>query len=253
MKKTITILCVMIMFIISKNANAQTNTFPSTGAAGIGTTTPNSSSLLEIKSTTKGLLVPRMTQTQRDAIASPAKGLLIYQTDNTPGFYYYSGSIWKAVSSSTSSQWVTNGTSIYYNSGNVGIGLASPAHKLDVKGDININSGSVFRIGGKQTLYDDAPNQNMFVGDNAGIALNGGYNNTGVGPLSLNKNTNGNYNTAVGANSLVANTGGASNTAVGEKALTSNTTGYYNSAFGSGALYKNVSANDNTAIGLQSL
>jgi hypothetical protein len=54
MKKTITILCMTIMFIISKNSIAQTNTFPSTGAAGIGTTTPNSSSLLEIKSTTKG-------------------------------------------------------------------------------------------------------------------------------------------------------------------------------------------------------
>ncbi len=253
MKKLFIVLLMITILIISKNSTAQTNKFPSSGAAGIGTTTPNSSSLLEIKSTTKGLLIPRMTQTQRNAIVSPAKGLLIYQTNGTPGFYYYTGTAWKAVSSSTTSQWVTNGTSIYYNSGNVGIGLASPGYKLDVKGDININSGSVFRINGKQTLYDDAPNQNMFVGDNADTALNGGYNNTGVGPLSLNKNTNGNYNTAVGANSLVANTSGSSNTAVGEKAMYSNTTGYYNAAFGSGALYKNSTASDNTAIGLQSL
>src|SRR6476659_708106 len=67
------------------------NIFPSTGAAGIGTTSPNASSLLEVKSTTKGILIPRMTQTQRNAIATPATGLLIYQTDKTPGFYYYSG------------------------------------------------------------------------------------------------------------------------------------------------------------------
>ncbi len=67
---------------------AQTNTFPSTGAAGIGTITPNASSLLEIKSTTKGLLIPRMTQAQRNAIASPAAGLIIYQTNNTPGFSF---------------------------------------------------------------------------------------------------------------------------------------------------------------------
>ena len=40
---------------------------------------------------------PRMTQTQRDAIASPATGLLIYQTDNTPGFYY-DGAAWTAIS-----------------------------------------------------------------------------------------------------------------------------------------------------------
>ena len=72
---------------------AQTNTFPASGSVGIGTITPNSSSKLEIKSTTKGLLIPRMTQTQRNAIASPANGLLIYQTDNNPGFYYYNGSV----------------------------------------------------------------------------------------------------------------------------------------------------------------
>jgi hypothetical protein len=243
--------CLMMLIFISENSSGQTNKFPSSGAAGIGTTTPNSSSLLEIKSTTKGLLIPRMTQAQRNAITSPAKGLLIYQTDNTHGFYYYDGTAWKAIS--TTEAWKKNGTSIYYNSGKVGVGISAPAYKLDVSGDINISSGSVFRINGKQTLYDDAPNQNMFVGDNAGIALNGGYNNTGVGALSLNKNTNGNYNTAVGANSLLVNTSGSSNTAVGEKAMYSNTTGYYNAAFGSGALYKNTTANNNTAIGLQSL
>src|SRR5215471_11027510 len=83
--------------------SAQTNTFPSGGAAGIGTTTPDASSLLEIKSTKKGLLIPRMTKTQRDAIGAPATGLLIYQTNSTPGFYYYNGSAWQPVSSATSS------------------------------------------------------------------------------------------------------------------------------------------------------
>ena len=84
------------LFLLVK-LNAQ-NTFPSTGSAGIGTTSPNASSVLEMKSTTKGVLVPRMTLTQRNAIASPATGLLIYQTNSTPGFYYYSGSAWTAVS-----------------------------------------------------------------------------------------------------------------------------------------------------------
>ena len=61
---------------------------------GIGTTTPDASSALDITSTTKGLLIPRMTETQRDAISSPATGLMIYQTDGTVGFYYYNGSSW---------------------------------------------------------------------------------------------------------------------------------------------------------------
>jgi hypothetical protein len=55
---------------------------------------PDASSILDIKSTDKGILVPRMTQTQKNAITSPATGLLIYQTDGTSGFYYYNGSAW---------------------------------------------------------------------------------------------------------------------------------------------------------------
>src|SRR6266581_1986949 len=95
--KKISVLMLSCMMGISY-VHAQTNTFPSTGAAGIGTTTPDASSLLEIKSTSKGLLIPRMTKTQRDAIAAPATGLMIYQTNSTPGFYYYSGIAWTAVS-----------------------------------------------------------------------------------------------------------------------------------------------------------
>src|ERR1043165_2242421 len=99
MKKQLLVLStVAIIALFMNKAMAQTNTFPSTGAAGIGTTSPNASSLLDITSTTAGVLVPRMTKAQRDAIASPATGLLIYQTNNTTGFYYYSGSSWTAVS-----------------------------------------------------------------------------------------------------------------------------------------------------------
>jgi trimeric autotransporter adhesin len=80
-----------------KNSFAQ-NTFPATGSAGIGTAAPNAAALLEVKSTTKGILIPRMTLTQRNAIASPVVGLMIFQTNSTPGFYYYSGTTWTAVS-----------------------------------------------------------------------------------------------------------------------------------------------------------
>ena len=77
--------------------NAQTNIFPATGSAGIGTTTPNASSALEIKSTTQGILIPRMTKTKRDSIVTPATGLMIFQTNNSPGFYFYDGSAWTAM------------------------------------------------------------------------------------------------------------------------------------------------------------
>ena len=69
---------------------------------GINTSSPHESAALDIVSTTGGLLVPRMTETQRDAITSAATGLMIYQTDGTAGFYYYNGSSWATLGSATS-------------------------------------------------------------------------------------------------------------------------------------------------------
>lgn len=60
---------------------------------GIGTTTPNSKAQLEITSTNKGLLIPRMPLANRPS--TPPVGLMIYQTDQIPGFYYYTGTAWK--------------------------------------------------------------------------------------------------------------------------------------------------------------
>ncbi len=65
-----------------------------TAQVGIGTITPDASAQLEISSTNKGLLTPRLTKAQRDAISSPQTGLLIFQLDQLPGFYVYDGSSW---------------------------------------------------------------------------------------------------------------------------------------------------------------
>lgn len=79
---------------------------------GIGTNTPDASAKLDITSTDKGLLTPRMTASQRGLITSPATGLLIYQTDGTTGFYYYTGTAW--ISLSTSENAVPAGTIMPY-------------------------------------------------------------------------------------------------------------------------------------------
>mgnify|MGYP000850640853 CR=1 FL=1 len=68
------------------------------GAVGIGTTSPSASSLLDVSSTTQGFLPPRMTGTQRDAISSPAAGLMVYNT-TTNKLNFYNGSAWEAVTS----------------------------------------------------------------------------------------------------------------------------------------------------------
>ena len=59
---------------------------------GIGTTTPDPSAALDITSTTKGLLIPRMTNAQRQAISNPAAGLQVFVTDLDGGrFMFYDG------------------------------------------------------------------------------------------------------------------------------------------------------------------
>jgi hypothetical protein len=89
MKKILYILyCLFILNI----ADAQT---------GIGTTTPDASAKLDVSSTSKGFLPPRMTSLQRTGISSPASGLMVYQTDGTAGLYYYGSSGWIYIINST--------------------------------------------------------------------------------------------------------------------------------------------------------
>jgi streptogramin lyase len=61
---------------------------------GLGTNTPHPSAQLDISSNNSGVLIPRMTASERQGIASPATGLLVYQTNGTPGFYYFDGIHW---------------------------------------------------------------------------------------------------------------------------------------------------------------
>ena len=97
---------------------------------GINIETADPSAALDITSTTGGLLVPRMTATQRDAITSAATGLMIYQTDGTAGFYYYNGSSWEG----------------YYSKNEVDVLIANLQSKTDARvGDIRAG-GVVFWV-----------------------------------------------------------------------------------------------------------
>jgi len=117
-------------------------TIISNAQVGIGTTSPNASAALDITSTTAGLLTHRMTQAQRDAITSPATGLLIFQTDDSQ-FYYYDGSAWVPFQDN---DWTmhSNGKDMYNaNSGNVGVGTNAPTTKLHVE-DASVAPGNFF-------------------------------------------------------------------------------------------------------------
>ncbi len=72
---------------------------------GIGTTIPEASSILDIQSTSKGMIIPRMTITERNAIIAPANGLQIYNTTNNSSDIYSNG-VWKSFSFSVNSNLV---------------------------------------------------------------------------------------------------------------------------------------------------
>src|SRR5688500_15964451 len=103
---------------------------------------PHPSALLDIKSTTKGLLIPRMTVGERRAIASPSFGLLIYQytgdaqPDGQIGFYYRSASGWHRVASGDDLpelSWQRNSDLQYSLTERVGIGVNTPAAHLHIQ------------------------------------------------------------------------------------------------------------------------
>ncbi len=98
------------------------------------------SAMLDVKSTSAGMLIPRMTESDRNNITSPATGLLIYQTNNDPGYYYYDGSAWVrlSVGDEVDPTWDgdANTTSDVGRTGNVGIGTTSPSGKLHIPNSV---------------------------------------------------------------------------------------------------------------------
>jgi hypothetical protein len=68
--------------------------YSSGSSVGIGTTSPNASAILELSSTTQGVLFPRMTKAQRNLISSPPVGLIVYLTDTNEGLYIYKSTGW---------------------------------------------------------------------------------------------------------------------------------------------------------------
>jgi trimeric autotransporter adhesin len=260
---------------------------------GIGISLPDASALLELSSSSKGLLIPRVnlvSKTDVTTVPSPATGLLVLNTnDNTgqmpdgAGFYVWTGTTWVKLllneDGNATSGWTTRGnTGTNVDSNFVGTTDNVPlTFKINngLAGKININGSLAFGRGalknsslskintafGDSALYQNGigavfisnATENTAVGTKSAFSNTTGANNTAIGHYSLLSNTTGSGNTAMGRLSLFSNTTGIDNTAVGNISLFSNTTGRYNVACGPGALYANTTGYSNVAIGVNAL
>lgn len=215
---------------------------------GIGTTKPDQSAALDITSSTKGLLMPRMSLQQRGAIQNPAQGLVIYQTDFLSGFYFYDGKDWKSMTqeksvAGTDGDWTVIGNTGMHPTGNFIGNIDNIPFNIRIN---NQRAGFIDAAGG-------AGNYNAFFGSRAGLsgflAAQTGQANLGFGSEALRDYTTGGSNVAVGAFAQAFTTTGNLNVAVGSNALGANTTGSNNMAVGGGASRLNTTGSNNVAIG----
>ncbi len=158
---------IFIMMVAStQNGIAQGMAVNATGTAA------DASAALDVSSTSQGILVPRMTVVQRNAIGTPVNGLLIYQTDVTPGFYFYNGSAWTAVSGGAPSG--TAGGNLggtYPNPSVASLPAISGASLTNLSGG-NITAGTVTMT--KLSATGTADNTTYLRGDGAWATPAGG-------------------------------------------------------------------------------
>ena len=227
-------------------------------SVGIGTTTPDASAALDITSSTKGLLVPRVASAS--AVASPAPGLLVYQTGSPAGFYYNAGTAaapsWQQLGAAASGSFVQNTTTQQAGSNfnisgdgtvagtltavNAVLGTATVTGALTGSGaSIGTAVGVGIRTDGGLNLGQNGTGNNILLGYQAGQALTTGSNNLHSGYQAGNGTTTGSNNLFSGYQAGQNNTTGSNNTALG-----------YNSgpASGSGALTNATAVGANVSL-----
>ena len=238
---------IIVFFLCSIISNAQ---------VGIGTPTPEAT--LDITAanltpaTVDGLLIPRISRLRAKTMASIPTSTLVYVNDisngdllgttaniNSEGFYYWNGSVWIRLSTSSDSDaWKIIGNSGTDSTINF-IGTIDDE-------DITIRRNNL-RAG---YIGDPAFTPVTFVFNNANTSF--GANSLVNPTINIGAQT-GIRNTAFGANTMPSLTSGRRNTGLGESVLFSNTSGSENTAVGVGALYANTNANANVAIGRNAL
>lgn len=207
------------------------------GQVGINTdgSSPENSAMLDIKSTTRGLLIPRMTEAQRIAIANPATGLVVFQTNNSVGFYYFTGADWQWLNEQKVSGAGNDGQvafwfdylaldgddNLFWDNTNkrLGLGTTTPDQQLELTGNLKLpattaSTGIIYA--GSLPILHNFGTMNNFLGQRTGnLTLSGASYNNAVGDSALFSITSGDKNVAIGQGALKSLTSSTGNVAIG--------------------------------------
>lgn len=265
MKLAFRILPVLAFLAWVSEASAQNVGINETGA------NPNASAMLDVAANNKGILIPRLNRAQKFLINNPADGLLIYQTDDTVGFWYYEKNKWVPVMRS-----VTAGKGLVggYIQGTGSIEMQVTGVTPGTYGRINeypvftVNDLGQLTFAGVQEIVDkdstnelqtiSVSNDTLYLSKNGGSAfISGGWRTSGND--NIDDNTDFFGTTTNQAIRIKANDGWYGelnpknrNIAFGDRAHIGSK-GSDNIAMGRDALYSNVSGTDNIALGEYSL
>ncbi|MBS1567266.1 MAG: tail fiber domain-containing protein [Bacteroidetes bacterium] len=249
---------VAALLLLSTSVRAQNVAINSDGSL------PNPNAALDIKSTTKGLLIPRMTANDYYRIP-PVKGMLVYDTIANMFAYSNGGPSWTYMAPGGNG-WGLRGNSYTRDSGYF-LGTTDLA-PLRMK--VNNGLSGLLDADMRNSFWGHLAGANSVTSISQGARDSGNYPSlVAIGEQALYSNTTGSFNTATGASALYANTSGfyntangymalrnnagGSNTAVGAYSMQSNVNGYLNAAVGSYSLPFNVDGSYNTALGHQAL
>lgn len=257
------------------------------GGVGINNPSPHASALLDLTSTNKGLLMPRMTTAQRTAIASPATGLLVFDV-SLNAFYFFDGTIWQPMASG-SAGWSTTGNAgttiamhflgttddvplsfrvnsiaagrIDHLKANVTLGLRAGAAITTATSNVLIgdSAATALDVGMENTVVGDnaarsmqsfSSSWNTILGSKAAEQMVVGNNNVYIGAWAGRLTTGYTYaNTFVGANAGYTGANSGSSTFIGSSAGAYTTTGQFNTFIGAGSGLNNTTGSFNTFTG----
>lgn len=221
---------------------------------GVGTTDPNPASVLDIVSTTAGVLVPRMTAAQKTAILLPVASLLIYQTDGAAGFWYFDDLVWQPISAAgafTTTANVTSNTSGDYTTDDFIFGSPQLANDGNTAHNARMffdKSKSAFRAGIVEGTEWDDVNVGLY---STAMGFDTKASALASTAMGANNIASGNVSTAVG---FLTTASGIGSTAMGVSTIASgdNSTAMGESTIASGD-YSTAMGNLSTASGTGSL